>query len=68
MTDSTQPDRIISAKERRALVPYSDMHVWRLERAGGFPRRIRLGAHRVGWSLREVIAWIEGRKADREAR
>ncbi len=67
MTDSTQPDRIISAKERRALVPYSDMHVWRLERAGRFPRRIRLGANRVGWSLREVAGWIESRKADREA-
>ena len=48
------PDRIITAPERRLLVPYSDMHIWRLEKAGIFPRRIRLGPNRVGWSLREV--------------
>ena len=36
-------DRLISAPERRELVPYSDMHVWRLERDGKFPRRIPLG-------------------------
>ncbi len=58
-------DRLISAPERRELVPYSDMHVWRLERDGKFPRRIPLGANRVGWSLREVQEWIEDRKAGR---
>ena len=58
-------DRIISAKERRRLVPYSDMHIWRLERDGRFPRRIRLGARRVGWSLIEISEWIEARKAER---
>ena len=60
-------DRIISASERRELVPYSDMHIWRLEQEEPpkFPRRIPLGAHRVGWSLREVQEWIEARKAGR---
>ncbi len=60
-----QGDRIISAKERRELVPYSDMHIWRLERDDKFPRRIPLGGNRVGWSLREVQEWIEQRKAGR---
>lgn len=59
-------DRIISAKERRTLIPYSDMHIWRLENAGQFPKRIRLGANRVGWSLHELQAWIEARKAERD--
>ncbi len=58
-------DRIISAKERRTLVPYCDVHIRRMERAGKFPKRIRLGEHRVGWSLREVEEWIEARKAER---
>ena len=58
-------DRIVSSKERRALIPYSDMHVTRLEQAGRFPKRIRLGANRVGWSLHELQAWIEARKAER---
>ncbi len=60
-----QGDRLISAKERRELVPYSDMHIWRLERDDKFPRRIPLGGNRVGWSLQEVQEWIEARKAGR---
>jgi prophage regulatory protein len=59
-------DRIILAPERRNLVPYSDMHIWRMERAQTFPKRIKLGPNRVGWSLLEVRAWIEARKAERE--
>ena len=60
-------DRIIVAQERRELVPYSDMHIWRMEQAGTFPKRVKLGPHRVGWSLHEVLEWIEDRKAEREA-
>jgi prophage regulatory protein len=58
--------RIIRAAERRRRVPFSDMHIWRLERAGKFPKRIKLGDRRVGWDLDEVIAWIETRKALRD--
>ena len=63
-----QIDRIIQAPERRALVPYSDMHIWRMEKAGKFPGRIKLGPNRVGWSLQEVEGWIKDRKAERETR
>jgi predicted DNA-binding transcriptional regulator AlpA len=37
-------DRIIRDKELRTMVPYSSMHIWRLERAGRFPRPHPLGA------------------------
>jgi predicted DNA-binding transcriptional regulator AlpA len=57
--------QIISAAERRRLVPFSDMHIWRLERIGKFPKRIKVGERRVGWDLDEVTAWIEVRKARR---
>ncbi len=67
MTALSPDDRIVSAKERRQFVPYSDMHIWRLEQAGRFPKRIRLGENRVGWSLRELQEWIAARKAEREA-
>jgi len=60
-------DRIILASERREIVPYSDMHIWRLEQDGQFPKRIKLGPNRVGWSLQEVLDWIEERKAARTA-
>lgn len=63
----TENDRIILASERRQLVPFSDMHIWRMEKAGAFPKRIKLGPHRVGWSLHEVLEWIEDRKNEREA-
>lgn len=59
--------RIIGSEERRQLVPYSDMHIWRLERAGKFPRRIKLGGRRVGWVLLELLEGIEARKAERKS-
>ena len=59
-------DRIVSSQERRELIPYSDMHVWRLEQADQFPKRIRLGANRIGWSMRELQEWITARKAERD--
>lgn len=59
-------DRIILAPERRELVPFSDMHIWRMEKAGKFPKRIRLGPNRVGWSLGEIVEWIEARMAERK--
>ena len=62
---SLKPDHIIGAPKRREMVPYSDMHIWRLEKAGKFPKRIRLGVHRVGWSNREIQEWIAARKKER---
>ena len=57
--------RIIDRHERRLLVPYSDVHILRLERDGLFPKRIQLGPNRVGWVLSEVLEWIERRKDER---
>ena len=61
-----EPDRIIDKHERQRLVPYSHMQIWRLEKKGKFPKRVKLGPSRVGWVESEVIAWIEARKAERE--
>ena len=60
-----ETDRIVDSKERRRLVPFCDVHVRRLERAGKFPQRIQIGQHRVGWSLRELEKYIEAAKAAR---
>jgi predicted DNA-binding transcriptional regulator AlpA len=62
-------DRIIRWKELSHLVPYSAMHVSRLEKLGRFPTRIKLGEGKraaVGWSSREVIQWINARMAARK--
>ncbi len=61
------PDRIISSRERRQMIPYSDMHILRLEKQGKFPRRIKLGPGRVGWRLSECMAWIEERAKESSA-
>lgn len=39
--------------------------LWRWERAGRFPRRVRIGPNAVGWLEHEVDAWIRARAEDR---
>ena len=58
-------DRLIDQHERKRLVPYSDMHILRLEKAGRFPKRTRLNNGRVAWSFNEVQAWIADRLGER---
>lgn len=58
----THPDRIIDAKERRTLVPLSDVQIWRLEREDRFPRRVKVSANRVGWRYGEILDWLRSRE------
>ncbi len=60
--------RLVTKKELRSLfgVPYSFAHIARLEAAGQFPKRIRLGACRVAWLSDEVQNWIDERVATRD--
>lgn len=59
--------KLVSKKELRSVygVPYSFAHISRLEAAGGFPKRIKLGACRVAWIAEEVDDWIDERIANR---
>lgn len=57
--------RLIRAQELTTLVPYSAQHIRRLERAGLFPRRVRVGANRVGWVREEVEQWLTARMEGR---
>jgi prophage regulatory protein len=60
--------RLVTKKELKSLfgVPYSFAHIARLEAAGQFPKRIRLGACRVAWLAEEVQGWIDERVASRD--
>jgi prophage regulatory protein len=60
-------DRLIDRQELRTLVPLHPTQIARLEAAGLFPRRIRIGQARVAWSLLEVLDWIEQRRVERDA-
>jgi prophage regulatory protein len=53
--------RMISKKELLKLIPYSDQHLLRLEKAGKFPRRIALGQNRVSWFVWQIEAWQRSR-------
>ena len=58
--------RILSKRQLRELVLYSPQHVARLEKAGQFPKRVRLGPSRVGWVEDEVLDWLSFKLSCRE--
>ena len=53
--------RLIGQKELLQLVPYTLQHIYRLERAGEFPRRVKIGRKRVAWVFAEVDSWLISR-------
>jgi prophage regulatory protein len=63
------PKQVVSKKELRTVcgIPYSPQHIARLEAAGQFPKRIRLGQNRVVWLLKEIEGWLDERIAKRNA-
>ena len=58
--------RILSKRQVKELVLYSPQHIARLEKAGQFPQRVRLGPNRVGWVESEVLDWLSDRVKLRE--
>ena len=59
--------KLVSKKELKSTygIPYCPAHIARLEAAGQFPKRVKLGACRVAWVAEEVEAWIEERASNR---
>jgi len=47
-------------------IPYTRTHLWRLWKAGKFPRPIRVGDNRNAWIDTEIDNWIESRVASRD--
>ena len=60
--------RLVSKKDLKLVlgIPYSPQHIARLEAAGKFPKRVRLGQCRVAWLLSEVEQWITDRLVERD--
>lgn len=61
MAHSESKGRLMRVQELTAMVPYSPQHIRRLEHANQFPRRVRIGANRVGWVREEVQQWLADR-------
>jgi prophage regulatory protein len=46
---------------RELGIPFSRVHIRRLELAGKFPRSVLLGDRSVAWRRRELDEWINAR-------
>ena len=58
--------RVISWRELSEMIPFTRQHILRLEKAGRFPRRLQIGARRVGWLATEIEDWLAAKINDRE--
>ncbi len=57
--EQTKPKPVLVwPSELTTIVPYSMTHIRRLENGGLFPKRVRVGANRIGWVRAEVEAWL----------
>ena len=65
MDNNTSVKKFIVLPQVQEIVTYSASHIWRLERSGQFPRRVRLGGNRVAWLQSEVNSWVDGKIASR---
>lgn len=65
--DNDRSEKIIlSRADLKALgIWQSNATLLRLEAAGRFPRRIRIGGTSVCWDRAEIMTWIEDRRAER---
>jgi prophage regulatory protein len=48
-------------------IDWSRVHCLRLEKAGKFPKRVKLGENSVAYVESEILAWLEARIAERAA-
>lgn len=55
-------DRVVRRKQLLELIGVSSTTQWRMERAGEFPARVKIGKGLVGWHLTEVEKWLENRE------
>jgi prophage regulatory protein len=67
-TSHFQSGQPLSSRER--FISYDEVHhrtglsrttIWRLERAGEFPRSVRISPGRRAWREADVSAWIEAK-------
>ena len=55
-------ERLIRVDDVKRLTGISRTQIWRLEKAGKFPRRRKIGANSVAWVLGEVLDFCRTRE------
>ena len=60
--------RLLAYSDLKSLkgIGYSRTHLWRLVKAGIFPRPTKIGRGRNAWVEREVDSYIEARITERD--
>jgi prophage regulatory protein len=58
--------RFLRIKDVVARTGLSEMTLWRRQKEGTFPRRVKLGPNTVGWPEDEIEAWCLERLAERD--
>jgi prophage regulatory protein len=53
--------KLLRIKQVMEVTGLSRMILWRLEKAGDFPIRRRLGSNSVAWLESDIAAWIKSR-------
>jgi prophage regulatory protein len=56
-------DAILREPEVLVITRLSRVTRWRMERAGQFPKKRRIGPHSVGWLKSEIVEWLASREA-----
>ena len=65
---NAQAYRLLNSDDLRAKgIKFSRMHLYRLMKAGRFPKTIRVGDARNAWIEAEIDAYIAARIAERDA-
>ena len=59
--------RLLRFREVQSRVGFSRMHLYRLEKSGKFPIRVKIGANSVAWPENEIDRWIADKIAQRDA-
>lgn len=57
--------KILRWADLKPILGLSRMTVYRMEKAGTFPKRIQINSGSVGWLEHEVEAWLAERMASR---
>lgn len=65
MEAANTQSRIIRKPELLNMLGLSDPTVYRMEKAGRFPKRLQLGGNSVGWLASEIEGWFTERAAAR---
>lgn len=60
------PTLIVYADLASKGISLSKVQIWRLEKAGKFPRRVRVSANRIAWVESEIDAYLARKIEERD--